>query len=151
MRSTEWRPRYAACQFGSHRGAAIGELAVVLHDGMAQIEHPSEIGRVVVAATTLLLLLSCWWTLQAFMPEPYFLRTPYQLRVMSTPNGLGQIERSLSPFYATAAAEAVALGALALFAWRSRTAVPALCYLCAVIVMAVITLMRVAEAFRGLH
>jgi hypothetical protein len=25
-RCTEWRPRDAACQFGSHRGAAIGEL-----------------------------------------------------------------------------------------------------------------------------
>jgi len=26
MRSTEWRPRHAAWQFGSHGGAAIGEL-----------------------------------------------------------------------------------------------------------------------------
>ena len=28
MRVTEWRPRHAAWQFGSHRGAAIGELIV---------------------------------------------------------------------------------------------------------------------------
>jgi hypothetical protein len=118
---------------------------------MAPSEQPSEIGRVVVVAATVLLLVSCWWTLQAFMPEPYFLRTPDQLRIMSTPNGLGQIARSLLPFYATAAAEAIALGALAVFAWFSRTALPAICYLSAVIVMAVITLVRLAEAFRGLH
>jgi hypothetical protein len=43
------------------------------------------------------------------MPEPYFLRTPYQLRIMGTPNGFGQIERSLVPFYGTASLEAVAL------------------------------------------
>jgi hypothetical protein len=118
---------------------------------MNQNIRPSKPGRIVVAATTALLLLSCWWTLQAFMPEPYFLRTPYQLRAMSTPNSVGQIERSLFPFYATATVEAVALGGLALFAWFSRTAVPALCYLLVVVGMAALTLGRAAEAFRGLY
>lgn len=118
---------------------------------MNQGTHCSEVGRIIVVGTSALLLISCWWTLQAFMPEPYFLRAPYQLRIMSTPNGFVQIERSLFPFYATAAVETLALGGFALFAWFSRTAWPALCYLFAVIGMAAITLARVVEAFRGLH
>jgi hypothetical protein len=108
------------------------------------------IGRLLVVLTTALLLVSYWWTLQAFVPEPYFLRTPDQLRIMSTPNGFGQIEQSLAPFYATVAVETVALAILAVLAWFSKTAKPALCYLCAVFGMAAITLARLAEAFKGL-
>jgi hypothetical protein len=118
---------------------------------MSQKAHRSEIGRVVVATATVLLVASCWWTLQAFMPEPYLLRTPDQLRTMSTPNGLGTIERSLFPFYATATLEIVALGTLAVVAWLSKTATPAVCYLLTIIGMAGITLARLAEAFSGLR
>lgn len=145
------RRRYRALvSFGRARpGAAafcVGHCSRMNHS-----ERHSDLGRVAVVATTALLLLSCWWTLQAFMPEPYFLRTPYQLRVMSTPNGVGEIQRSLLPFYATAMLESVALGALAIFAWFSKTTWPALCYLIVVVGMAGITLSRVAEAFRGLY
>ena len=110
---------------------------------------PSGVGRSVVIMTTLLLVISCWWTLQAFVPEPYFLRTPYQLEVMITPNGFGQIERSLLPFYVTAVAEAVGLGVLAVFSWFSTNTKPALCYLFAVLGMAIVTLLRLTEAFKG--
>lgn len=133
-----------------NNGRAAG-LNFGLRSNMNEGAHHSELGRIVVVATTVLLLISCWWTLQAFIPEPYFLRTPYQLRVMSTPNGLGQIGRSLFSFYATAISEAVALGSVAIFGWFSRTAMPAFCYLLGIISMAAITLERVAGAFRGLH
>ena len=77
----------------------------------------SDLGRIIVVITSLLLVVSCWWTLQAFVPEPYFLRTPLQLKTMNTPNGFGQVERSLLPLYATAAVEVTGLVILAVFAW----------------------------------
>jgi hypothetical protein len=96
----------------------------------------SDIGRIVVAITTTLVVATCWWTLQAFVPEPYFMRTPGHLREMS---------RSLVPLFATAALEAMALGALAVCAWFSKTAKPALGYLLVAIGMAVVTLVRLTN------
>jgi len=147
----EWMPGVRSCWHSTALGPA--PLLTDVGQGAANMDRNAQffgIGRLLVVLTTALLLGSCWWTLQAFVPEPYFLRTPDQLRVMSTPNGLGQIERSLLPFYATATVEVVALAILALFAWFSKTAKPALCYLCAVLGMAAITYARLAEAFKGL-
>ena len=132
-------------------GTLAPERKMMPEPSSPEIAHPSQAGRAVVVLGTFLLLISCWWTLQAFMPEPYFLRTPHQLQIMSTPNGLGEIQRSLLPFYATAIFEVAALAGLAVFAWFSKTALPAVCYLLVIIGMAAITLGRVAEAFSGLH
>ncbi len=104
--------------------------------------------RIVTFVATGLLLLSSPWTLQAFVPEPYFLRLPHQLRAMSTPNGFGQIERSLAPFYLVVAVELLALLAVAAVAWRSRSVRVSLAYLLAVIAMAGVTLWRLSEAIK---
>ena len=105
--------------------------------------------HLLVIMATLLLVASCFWTLQAFIPEPYFLRTVRQLRIMSTPNGFGQIECSLAPFYGTIVFELLGLAALAVWAWRSRTVIIALCYLFAILGMASITLYRLHSAMTG--
>jgi hypothetical protein len=69
---------------------------------------------------------------------------------MSNPNGLGQIERSLLPFYSTIGIELVALLTVAILGWRFRNKAVAVGYLLAIIAMASITLWRLTEAFRGL-
>jgi hypothetical protein len=112
--------------------------------------EPSITSRVIVFLTTGLLVFTAPWTLQAFVPEPYFLRSWYQLRVMSTPNGFGQIERSLSPFLVTLSLEIAVLLITAVLAWRFRNIIVATIYLMAVIGMAVITLWRLIEGFQGL-
>jgi hypothetical protein len=112
--------------------------------------EPSITSRVIVFLTTGLLVFTAPWTLQAFIPEPYFLRSWYQLRVMSTPNGFGQIERSLSPFFVTLALEVSVLLIMAVLAWRFRNATIATIYVAAVIGMALITLWRLIEGFQGL-
>lgn len=73
-----------------------------------KIKDSSACCAIIIFATTFWVLTSPW-TLQAFLPEPYFLRLPYQLIAMSTPNGLGQIERSLWPFYFAIVAEVAGL------------------------------------------
>src|SRR5690348_9516438 len=104
--------------------------------------------RIITFIATGLLILSSPWTLQAFVPEPYFLRTPEQLRVMSTPNGFGQIERSLLPFYSVVGGELLALLLVAAVAWRSGSVAVSLAYLLAVIAMAGVTLWRLSEAIQ---
>ena len=112
--------------------------------------QPSVAGRVIITIASCLLVVTSPWTLQAFMPEPYFLRTPYQLKIMSTPNGLGQIEHSLLPFFSTIGIELAALLGLAMLGWCFRSVSLAVSYLLAILVMAGITLWRLSEAFRGL-
>jgi len=112
--------------------------------------EPAVPARVMIVLTTGLLVISSPWILQAFVPEPYFLRTPEQLKIMSTPNGFGQIERSPIPFYSTVGIETVALLSVAVLGWLSRSKTVALAYLLAVLSMASITLWRVSAVFREL-
>jgi hypothetical protein len=114
------------------------------------ISQHSVVGRVIIAFATGFWILTSPWTLQAFVPEPYFLRAPYQLRAMSTPNGFGQIECSLLPFFVTIGAEVVVLLVVAVLGWRFRSVAVATVYLLAVLTMAGITLWRLGEAFRGM-
>jgi hypothetical protein len=105
--------------------------------------------RAVIMFASFLLLVSSPWTLQAFVPEVYFLRTPDQLRLMSTPNGLGQIERSLFPFYLSIGFELVVLLTLAIVAWFTRRVVATVCYVLAIVGMAGITFLRLSQEFQG--
>jgi hypothetical protein len=110
---------------------------------------PSTTSHAIIILATGLLVISSPWTLQAFVPEPYFLRTPDQLRIMSTPNGFGTVERSLLPFYSTIGIELAALLAVGVIGWRSRNATTAIGYLLAILVMASITLLRLTQEFQG--
>jgi hypothetical protein len=107
-------------------------------------------GRTIIILATGLLVITSPWTLQAFVPEPYFLRTPHQLVIMSTPNGSGSIERSLLPFYAAIGIEILALAAVAALGWCFRIKAVAVVYFAAIVAMAGMTLLRLTEAFRGL-
>jgi hypothetical protein len=69
---------------------------------------------------------------------------------MSTPNGLGQIEHSLSPFFLTIGAEVAALLAVAALGWLLRSKIVALICLLGIFAMAGVTLWRLSEAFQGL-
>ncbi len=89
------------------------------------------------------------WTLQAFVPEPYFLRTLDQLNTMSTPNGLGVIECSLSPFFLSLGTEAGVLLGFAFLAWCLKNLLLAILYLLGVLAMAGITLWRLGQGFNG--
>jgi hypothetical protein len=115
------------------------------------ISKNSNTSRILVVLTTVFWLLTSPWTLQTFVPEPYFLRTLYQLKIMSTPNGSGQIEYSLSPLFLTIGGEALGLLIIAALCWRLRITAAAMIYLAIVIMMAGMTLLRLANEFRGLH
>jgi hypothetical protein len=86
-------------------------------------------------------VLTSPWTLQAFVPEPYFIRSLHQLREMNT---------SLSLFYLTIGAEVAVLLIQGALVWGSRSTGLALMYLLAVIAMAGITLWRLYDALSGI-
>jgi hypothetical protein len=110
--------------------------------------QPPIAGRVIIGVATVFWILTSPWTLQAFVPKPYFLLTPHQLRLLSepsTPNGYNHIERSLSPFFIIIGVEVAVLLTVAVLGWRLRSARFAGVYLFAVLTMAGITLWRLSQ------
>jgi hypothetical protein len=103
-----------------------------------------------VTIISLMALLSRSWTLQAFVPEPYFLRGPVRLQEISDERTPPEF-RGLAPLYAIILIEWVVLAVIAVaaiwFASRQLT----LAYLLVVVGMAFLTLLRLSTALGGIR
>ena len=104
-----------------------------------------------IGFATLLLYVTRSWTLQAFVPEPYFLRAPDQLEDLARSGVSSGGPAPLEAVHFAIGGELAILACLALAAVIFARPGLAVVYLFVIIGLALITLLRLGAAFRGIH
>ena len=104
-----------------------------------------------VTVISLMAFLSRSWTLQAFVPEPYFLRGPVRLQEISGQRTPPEFRHSLAPLYAAILIEWVVLAVIAVAAIWFASRQLALAYLLVVVGMAFLTLLRLSTDLGGIR
>ena len=112
---------------------------------------PRIIIGMIIGCVSMVVFITRSWTLQAFVPEPYFLRTATQLQELSSEGTPPDIRRSLEPLNFVITTEIIILAAIAVIAIFYASRWLTVAYVFTAIGMALITFLRLTEAIHGVH